>query len=367
MSATKSLSELNLQKIVNDLFIILSDKEKIVITKRFALDNKPRQTLEKIGKNFLVTRERVRQIEASALKKLKRNLSNTKLSLINSAAHEILDEHGGVLVEKTLISKILTKIFHASPVDGSIVRLALTIDDKLSRIDPPKQFYTFWRKRTVSKDEIKAIADTAFKTLKKQGDIMQEKILIEKVSAFFRTKEIPPVRVVSVFEVDIRLKQIDDKWGLMEWRHVNPKSIRDKINIVLKKSKKPLHFVEIANRISGSEFDKKSITVQAVHNDLIRYDEFILVGRGLYALKEWGFEAGTVADVIAKILQDHGPLSKKEIVKKVLAQRDVKVGTISLNLQKSPAFIRVGRAVYEFNQERWEPEPAGRGRKKVGA
>ncbi len=365
MTNSQALSELNLQKIINDLFIVLSDKEKVVITKRFALDNKPRQTLERIGKSFLVTRERVRQIESSALKKLKRNISNTKLNLINSVAHEILDEHGGLLLEKSLISKILTKIFHTSPVDGSIIKLALTIDDKINKIDPPKTFYPFWHKKSLSKEEIKAIADTAYKTLKKSSDTLAEKSLIEKVAGSFRTKEIPPVRIVSAMEVDLRLKRIDDKWGLMEWRHVNPKSIRDKINIILKKTKKPLHFVEIANRIVNAGFDKKTITVQAVHNDLIRYDEFILVGRGLYALKEWGFEAGTVADVIAKILQDDGPLSKKDIVKKVLAQRDVKVGTISLNLQKSPAFVRVGRAVYSFDEKKWKPEPTGRGRKKV--
>ena len=84
-------------------------------------------------------------------------------------------------------------------------------------------------------------------------------------------------------------------------------------------------------------------------NELIRYTQFVLVGRGLYALQEWGYEPGTVADVIERILKEKGPLSKQEIIAEVAKHRTVKVGTISLNLQKMPYFVRVGRAVYAFD------------------
>jgi hypothetical protein len=364
MTTKSKISELNLQKIINDLFIILSDKEKVVITKRFALDNKPKQTLEKIGKNFLVTRERVRQIESSALKKLKRNISNTQLNLVNKIAHEILNENGGVLLEKKLISKILTEIFQTSPIDASIVKLSLTVDDKLVKVDSPKEFHAFWHKSDFKKSDIKKVTDVAYKVLKRHKDIMKEKDVAAKVVSGVDAN-VSEKTIASAMEVDLRLKKMNGTWGLMEWRHVNPKSIRDKINIILRQEAKPLHFVEISNRITNSDFDKKTITVQAVHNDLIRYGEFVLVGRGLYALDEWGFETGTVADVIAKILEKEGPLSKKEIIKRVLNQRDVKVGTISLNLQKSKAFVRVGRAVYAFDKAKWEPDPDGRGRKNT--
>ena len=106
--------------------------------------------------------------------------------------------------------------------------------------------------------------------------------------------------------------------------------------------------MEIANCISEIGFDKKVVTVQAVHNELIRYDQFVLVGRGLYALAKWGYEPGTVSDVIEKLLEKNGPMSKKQIIKEVLNKRDVKIGTISLNLQKNPSFVRVGRAVYSL-------------------
>ena len=158
--------------------------------------------------------------------------------------------------------------------------------------------------------------------------------------------------ILSCLQIDERLREINEGWGLTEWRFVRPRSIRDKVEIILKKSGEPLHFMEIANRIREAQFDHKNVTVQAVHNELIRYPQFVLVGRGLYALREWGYEPGTVADVIEKILKDKGPLSKKEIIVEVSKQRNVKVGTISLNLQKMPYFTRVGRAVYAFDPGR---------------
>ena len=99
-------------------------------------------------------------------------------------------------------------------------------------------------------------------------------------------------------------------------------------------------------------FDKKIVTTQAVHNELIRYDQFVLVGRGLYTLKEFGFEKGTVADVIESLLRNKSPMTKQEIIEGVLKQRQVKKGTISLNLQKNPQFIRVGRAVYKLSSKK---------------
>jgi len=63
-----------------------------------------------------------------------------------------------------------------------------------------------------------------------------------------------------------------------------------------------------------------------------------LVGRGLYALKEWGYESGVVRDVIKKILLANGPLPKEEIVKVVMKERYVKKNTILINLQNGEYF-----------------------------
>ena len=132
----------------------------------------------------------------------------------------------------------------------------------------------------------------------------------------------------------------------MKWKDINPRTLRDKIFYVLRKDHKPLHFVDIANSIVNENFDKKSLNLQAIHNELIRHEEFILIGRGIYALKEWGYSSGTVADIIGSILKTKKSLSEEEIINEVLKQRQVKNITIILNLKNKPQFTRVGRKQY---------------------
>jgi hypothetical protein len=130
---------------------------------------------------------------------------------------------------------------------------------------------------------------------------------------------------------------------------VNPKNIRDKIYVILHDKNKPLHFSEISKAIKGSDFKRKDVTTQAIHNELIKDKRFVLIGRGIYALREWGYDKGTVADVISEVLrQEGGPLHRDEIVKRVLKSRHVKETTILLNLQGKPQFKRVAKATYDL-------------------
>lgn len=343
--------KLNLSEIIEDMFLVLTPKEKEVIIKRFSLDNKPKQTLEKIGQSFSVTRERIRQIEKIALGKLRRTVDNSKLSHINNLARKILEASGGVLLEDKLVSSILNKILSAEPVDANIIKLALNINPDLVKMDKTNVFKPFWRLTTIKLDTIKTIISAGIALMNKKGDVIADPEIAASVLETVKEK-LPSATeslTLSSMEVDKRVKRVKEGFGLMSWRHINPRSIRDKAYIILKKTTSPLHFVEIANKIAGAGFDKKVVTTQAVHNELIRYEQFVLVGRGLYALKEWGYRKGTVADVIEELLKKKSPLTKQEIIEGVLKQRKVKKGTISLNLQKNPKFVRVGRAVYRLN------------------
>jgi DNA-directed RNA polymerase delta subunit len=310
----------------------------------------PKQTLEKIGKQFKVTRERIRQIESIALSKLRRTVRTTRLDEVNEIAKSILRAQGGLMREDDLLSMVLKRLNGATSADGSVLRLSFSIDTEMSATGRSQTFVPFWRLASLSADDISVVIENVVKILKKRKTCMKQEEIISAVQAMNLFKDRVPSRelVTSCLKVDERLREIDEGWGLSEWRFVRPRSIRDKVEIILKKTAHPLHFMEIANKIRETKFDHKNVTVQAVHNELIRYPQFVLVGRGLYALRDWGYEPGTVADVIERVLKDKGPLSKKEIISEVGKQRTVKVGTISLNLQKMPYFVRVGRAVYAF-------------------
>lgn len=350
-TSSKSAISLNLQDLLGDLFLVLTQKETEVIKRRFALAGQSKQTLEKIGKHFNVTRERIRQIESIALSKLKRTVRTTRLNEVNDMAKGILRSHGGVMLGTELVSSVLKRLAGTQPADGSVLKLSFSIDSEMASEGRSQTYKPFWRLSSLAMDDISTIIDMAVKFLNKRHSCMKAAELISSIQSMpaFQGRVPSSELIISCLSIDERLKEIPEGWGLTEWRFVRPRSIRDKVEIILKKIAHPMHFMEIANAIKEAGFDHKNVTVQAVHNELIRYPQFVLVGRGLYALREWGYEPGTVADVIETILKQKGALSKKQIIEEVGKQRTVKVGTISLNLQKMPYFVRVGRAVYDFD------------------
>lgn len=355
MASQSTNTNLNLADVIEEMFMVLTSKEKDVIVQRFSLDNKPKRTLESIGQYFSVTRERIRQIEKIALGKLRRTVQTTRLNNVNEIAGRLIEENGGVILENKLISKILNEIASSDEVDPNIIRLALNINPTIVSTEKTNVYKPFWRLKTIELSLINSVITAGIKALKKKADVMSDGKLVVQVRQLLvdKLENCTDPMIVSCLEVDKRIKRIDDiGFGLMTWRHINPKSIRDKAYIILKLERKPLHFIEIANKISEAGFDKKVVTVQAVHNELIRYDQFVLVGRGLYALKEFGYHRGTVAEVIEDLLRKKSPMTKQEIIEGVLKQRHVKKGTISLNLQKNPQFVRVGRAVYALDEKK---------------
>ena len=142
-------------------------------------------------------------------------------------------------------------------------------------------------------------------------------------------------------------KNVFNEVGLMSWAEIKPKGVRDKAYLVLKKENNPKHFTEIARLINSTGFSNRRANIQTVHNELIKDLRFVLVGRGLYGLSEWGYKAGTVKDVLVDVLKaSTKPLAKAELVAKVLNSRVVKENTILLNLQDSKVFSKQEDGTY---------------------
>lgn len=343
---------MNLEQLMQEMLLVLSPKEKEVMIKRFSLDDGPRLTLEKIGQKFAVTRERIRQIEKIALTKLRRTVQNSKLQMINELASASIKKCGGICLESKILAEILNAIGSDNIIDGNIIRLSLNINPSLVKSEKNNQIHAFWRLKEIPMKDVQRMVEVGVQKLQDAGDVVAFEQIAEQIKNKLLEEGLnyEAAAILSSLEVDKRLRKVKDGFGLNTWRHINPRSIRDKAYIVLKRIGNPLHFIEIANKIIESGFDKKVVTVQAVHNELIRYEQFVLVGRGLYALKEWGYKKGTVSEIIEGLLKKKSPLSKQDIILGVLKQRQVKKGTISLNLQKNPEFVRVGRAVYALKK-----------------
>lgn len=336
------------QELINSLLIVLSEKEKYIIENRFSLNGNPRLTLEKIGAKYNVTRERIRQIEKNALKKLSRNVNNTQLRDLTALALQTLQDNGGLMSEDALISAVVSNVDSAENIDVNSLRLTIDLDKEIVREHNTIRFRPFWRLAEIKPSMVKKVCDLTVKELKKAEKIMS----YTKVASITREKlgmeTITDAMARSATGLDRELKTVNEGVGLAGWRNINPKTLRDKIFYVFNQTTKPLHYMDIANKISEFGFDTKTVNTQAVHNELIRYPEFILIGRGIYALKDWGYEEGTVADVIERVLREHRELSRDEIVDRVLEKRQVKKITILLNLKNKDQFVKVGKDSYKL-------------------
>lgn len=329
----------------------LTDKEQMVIERRIGLSGE-KETLQSIGDSFkpAITRERVRQIEDSGIKKIGRVIKWTSLTAIQEASHSIISMHGGVLVKDKLINAIIKELALDSSVKQWIIEIIIQSDFNIQKSKPKLGVNTYFSLPNVNKKSIDSIHSQAVSILKKRKDIMDktnlyEMIKLELKKDFSDLKNVFIDSVLDLFE-DV-VKWEETLIGLSKWKILNPKTLKDKAIYVMKKEKLPMHFVDIANKITNQTWE--SVKVNTIHNELIRNEEFVLVGRWIYALKEWGFKPGTVIDVISDIMRKNKePMTTEDVIAKVQKIRKVKATTIYMNLQNRKYIERVWRNYYQL-------------------
>ncbi len=333
---------------IEQMLLLLNQKEKHVIEERFDLNSKGRKTLEDIGNFYNVTRERIRQIEKTALGKLKRNVENFPANKINDAAFEYLSENGGIARADILVSHLISS---GSEQTKSSLLLILSLDKRFEYLSNTIHYYPYFKLNSFNTEKIDRICDLSINELKKKQSLIPVKdflAVMKENSAIIADNDVKVL--FGIFNINKTFKVVEEKVGLMEWRQINPRTLRDKIYFILRKQNKPIHFVDISNAIIQESFDRKNVNMQAVHNELIRHEDFVLIGRGIYALKEWGYDHGTVADIISQVLTGKESMSEAEIIEAVLSRRKVKPITIILNLKNKNQFIRVGRKQYTLKK-----------------
>lgn len=336
--------KLNIEKIINDILgTIDREREREIIARRFGLFDR-KETLEQIGELLGITRERVRQLEKAVVARLKASADQAQLPHIEDVQTMLKQEieQLGKVARVADLSARLTK--DNSRIDQARVSFLAQLSPALAVVDDDDNFHHAVGLGSVHDDKkIKAHVAKIIEAVNKIG----KPTTIEQVAETAGMKDTKHAQALA--SVSKQLATLNNRWGLVKWPMVNPKNIRDKIYVVLHEQGKHLHFNEIAEAIKGSDFKRKDVTTQAIHNELIKDKRFVLIGRGIYALKEWGYKKGTVADVITEVLKKAGqPLHRDEIVKEVLKSRHVKETTILLNLQGKQQFKRVAKATYSL-------------------
>ena len=307
------------KKICFDLLKDLDDRQKSIVSRRFALDRKEKETLESIGKDFGVCRERVRQIERAGLKRVQKKAE--KYKTVFASFTNYLNSFGGFKKESILLEELDEK--HQNEVF-----FLLSLKDSFERIKEGDNFHSSWVVNKKSFVQAKNTINSLEKNLKDEKEL----ISLKDIKKIISDKE---KVLVSSLEISKKIqKNNKGLYGLSTWPEINPKGVKDKAYLVFKEAGEPLHFSKVSQWITGS-------SVQTVHNELIKDGKFVLVGRGIYALSEWGYAPGQIKDIIARELKNAGgPMEKNEILEKVLKQRMVKRNTILLGLGDKKRFTK---------------------------
>jgi len=357
---------------LDELLLNLSEKERDIVKKRYGLESDKKHTLEEIGQSYGITRERVRQIENLTVKKLQelRELKSEIKETENLVA-QLLEQYGGVMEEGFFLENVLSYInAHPESKNAMLFLAEYIFSENIGKVRQDREFNNLWKLSTADVNLLKEVISNMVCIIESHGKpIKMEDLLAQfKETEYFKANKDKVLSAVSFLEAtddDVnkilesylrasrKIKQdLFSEWGLVSWGIVQPKKINDKIYVTLKKAGNPLHFTEITKLINENGFDDSKVAYPpTVHNELILDDKYVLIGRGIYALKEWGYKPGNVADVVEEILSENGPLTKEQIIEKVLEKRKVKRSTIYLSLMNSPKIIKVKGDKYTLKDE----------------
>lgn len=318
------------KSISKDLLTGLPDRSSRVLTDRFGLSPKgERRTLDAIGQEYGITRERVRQIENNALATVRDSSRyRAQIAILDELKREI-QALGVIIAENTLLDELAR-----NTLERNHLLFLLTLGHHFDYDREDANYQSRWHVDEDLAKQVEKALETLHDSLDPDTLTPEEEFLqlfgkhLKAVSVKTKPNEILGRWLALSKRVG---KNPLGEWGRMDSPHVRIKNTRDFAYLTIKRNGSPMHFTEVARGIE--KLFKRETHPATTHNELIKDKRFVLVGRGLYALKEWGYEPGIVRDVIRSVIEREGPLSREDIIERVKRERYVKDATIAVNLQ----------------------------------
>ena len=320
--------------VTGNLISGLKDRTRDILAQRFGFISPERKTLEAIGQKYNITRERVRQVINFALNSIKQSPAIESVQPAFSELKDVIDKKGWILSERELLDHLADE-----PTFKNHIFFLLILGDDFIRFKEDDEFHHRWTIDEKGADGVHQALKKLHQEIEEERVISEKEIisLLRKKVEDFIKKEITDENLRSWLNISkIITSNPLGEWGSVSSPFIRPRGMRDLAFLILKKHGSPMHFSEVAQKIS--QCFSRSAYIATVHNELIKDDRFILVGRGIYALAEWGYKPGTVREVIKDIIKTNGPLTQEEIVKIVLRERYIKKNTILVNLQNRQYF-----------------------------
>lgn len=323
------------KQVTKTLLSALPPRAQEVLTSRYGLGKVTnKMTLESIGEKYGITRERVRQIENHAILSIQKSEVFEKATPIFDELEQYIDSLGGVVSEEELLSSI-----SKDKGTQNHIHFLLVLGNPFIHKKEDSEFTHRWYTDEEFANNIHTALRNLYSNLS-DDDLITEPALLESflnevkhLSEQYQKEEI--LRRWLSLSKTIAKNPLGE-WGQATSSNVKAKGMRDFAYLAIKRNGSPMHFTEVAQAITDL-FNKKA-HVATCHNELIKDKRFVLVGRGLYALSEWGYSSGVVKDVLKAILSKEGPLTREELIDRIRKERYVKDNTVLVNLQDVSVF-----------------------------
>jgi hypothetical protein len=331
------------KQVTKRLLSNLQDRAHDIIVNRYGLeDDADSKTLEAIGKKYGITRERVRQIENAALAAIRKSDSFKAEHKIFAELKSLVEAMGVMVHEDDFLSYVSK--------DKSVqnhIRFYMVLGDEFKKLKEDDHFQARWTVDEELSEVIHAALHAVYKSLDDKELLSQDDLVarfldeLKGVAVQYKNEEVAR-RWLNISK-KIGVNPLGE-WGPAQSQNIKTRGIKDYAFLMMRKHGSPMHFREVAKAITDT-FGRKT-HIATTHNELIKDPRFVLVGRGYYALSEWGYKPGVVRDVIKEILVKEGPLNKEEVVDRVLKERFLKKNTILVNLQNAKYFTKLDNGTY---------------------
>lgn len=345
-----ALADFTPYQLVMDSLNQLRERERQILSLRYGLTDNNEYTLEAIGKKLNLTRERVRQVEKESIRTIKKGELMNVLNQSMDIVRKTISDHGGIFEQSALVDHLL--ISNKTPRHVNSLVFLLDLSDHFSRLDENHHYHTAWYLVDFNVDRLHSFREQLINLLTQ----INAPVELEQLKSHFRNSEHfqrhSQYYTDKVIENLLRVSKAVKanpfgEYGMRDWRVIEPKDVGDKAYLVLKHTKQPLHYTKITELINQHAFDDRTAYKETVHNELIMDERFVLVGRGIYALSEWGYKKGLVADIIKEILSSSiEPVDRNKLVEEVLKQRVVRRNTVLVGLANKQLFRKVGKNKY---------------------
>lgn len=356
-------------QLVEEILKPLPPRIQTIISRRLGLETGFAETLEAIGKDLEITRERVRQLEAAGLKQI--NSALTKSSLLNDFFQKVenhLANFRGIREEKRLL-KELSYLFNDEGVQPLKIRFLLFLDKRLFHFAETDDHLAFWAlDKKMAQQVISFIKKLNRSINKKSAPLPAETFenFVKGIARGSQLEKVPGGILLSYVSLSAKIAFSPFGYiGTEKHLEIAPQNVGEKAYLILKAAGQPMHFrelTEVMNQYAQNATGfhpawQKQIEAQTVHNQLIKAEEFVLVGRGTYALREWGYRPGTVKEILVQLLaKAKQPLTFEAIVREVKKVRLVKESTIFINLQDKKLFQKLPGKRYALKRTQEKAE-----------